>query len=211
MIGQLFGKWTVLQEVKIQQKRASVFKHYLCRCECGLEKVVRADGLRNGRSSQCADCRKKRYIDTDAMIGKSYGDWLAIDNAPPTKNKQRNVLCRCKCGKEAIITASKLKLGRSKSCMQCKNNGHGMEGTPTYNSWHSMITRCGDPNNKNYYGRGITVCERWNIFKNFLEDMGIRPNGHQIDRINNNGNYEPSNCRWVTPKQNSNNRRKRSP
>lgn len=82
--------------------------------------------------------------------------------------------------------------------------GHGMSFTPTYGSWETMIRRC---NNKNdgsyprYGGRGIAVCERWLKFDNFLFDMGERPEGMTLDRIDSNGHYEPGNCRWATPKQ----------
>lgn len=87
---------------------------------------------------------------------------------------------------------------------------HGHYNSPTYSSWRAMISRCSNPHRPNYHlygGRGISVCESWKSFPAFLQDMGLRPDGHQIDRINVDGNYEPSNCRWVTPKQNSNNRR----
>lgn len=85
--------------------------------------------------------------------------------------------------------------------------------SPTLNSWLHIIQRCTNPNNhayKIYGGRGIKVCDRWlgkDGFKNFLSDMGIRPNNSEIDRIDNNGNYEPSNCEWRTIKENSRNRR----
>lgn len=93
-------------------------------------------------------------------------------------------------------------------------HGHGASGagrTPTYISWANMIARCHNKKNKRYSdygGAGIFVCKRWRLaFANFLEDMGPKPDGYQIDRINNDGGYEPWNCRWVTPKQNMANRR----
>ena len=81
---------------------------------------------------------------------------------------------------------------------------------PTYCSWHRMVKRCRDHNNKDYLhygGRGITVCSRWLHFPFFLDDMGLRPSGTSLDRINNDGNYEPGNCRWATQKQQVRNRR----
>lgn len=87
---------------------------------------------------------------------------------------------------------------------------HGMARTPTYASWHQMKQRCRNPRAPNYglYGeRGITVTPRWDDFRAFFADMGVKPAGTSLDRIDNSGNYEPGNCRWATPKQQSRNRR----
>ena len=90
-------------------------------------------------------------------------------------------------------------------------HGHNRRGraTPTYSSWQHMRTRCHNPNHLCYHrygGRGITISARWDSFLNFLEDMGERPEGRELDRIDNDGNYEPGNCRWVTRAENMRNR-----
>jgi hypothetical protein len=116
---------------------------------------------------------------------------------------------QCDCGTIKICEASSVARGHTKSCgclhiekTKCaKYKKHGMCNTPTYNSWSSMLSRCMDINKPSYCGKGITVCERWKTFENFYSDMGERPAGMTIDRIDPHGNYESSNCRWATEKQ----------
>lgn len=129
--------------------------------------------------------------------------------------------CRCACGQFKSVAACELKAGKTKSCgcldRQRKTTEtvkHGFNRTPTYVSWSAMWARCTNSklkSYKNYGGRGIIVCERWKDFQNFLDDMGVRPEGKSIDRFpDNNGNYEPSNCRWATAKEQRANQRPRA-
>lgn len=129
-------------------------------------------------------------------------------------------LCRCDCGADTAVGARHLKSGVTQSCgclhreiMVARNSSHGLCELPEYSIWLGMRNRCNNPNEigwKNYGGRGISVCERWNSFENFLADMGNRPSSsHSIDRFPNpNGNYEPSNCRWATDKDQARNTRR---
>lgn len=124
--------------------------------------------------------------------------------------------CKCDCNNLIIVFLEHLKNGHTKSCGCLRieksseiKHGHSNR-TQTYNSWAGMKQRCFYIKHKyyfNYGGRGITVCERWMNFSNFLEDMGERPKGTTLDRINPNGNYEPSNCRWATIEEQIKNRR----
>lgn len=126
--------------------------------------------------------------------------------------------CLCVCGKTAVVPSIALRYGTTKSCgcyrsevLSAKAKTHGMSRTKTYETWCKMISRCTSPSAvqyKHYGKRGISVCPRWEKFENFLADMGTRPAGTTLDRINNDGNYEPSNCRWATQSEQTNNTRR---
>ena len=151
--------------------------------------------------------------------GKVYGRWTVLKMV---RNKRGKVawLCRCNCGKEGVVIGAYLRNGSSKSCgclsvdmARVNFTRHGFNRHPIHRSWESMKQRCYNPNNSRFYvygGRGIKVCDRWlESFENFLEDMfpSWRP-GLSIDRINNDGNYEPSNCRWASDKEQAENQQK---
>lgn len=130
-------------------------------------------------------------------------------------------LCICDCGKQTVVRGVVLRRGDTRSCgcamyeTKTKHGHHRRHNgrhnpSPTYKSWAGMLTRCRNSKQRgyhNYGGRGITVCKRWLTFTNFLADMGERPLGTSLDRIDNDGNYEPNNCRWATTKEQSINKR----
>lgn len=176
-------------------------------------------GLSNHRNQTVP---KQHQITT----GQKFGRLTVIQETDPivfVSGPRRRFLCQCECSTVKPFTLQSLMNGKSQSCgclrkeqLKERNttHGHSVGGkrSPEHSAWHSMLQRCNNPKSKRYAewgGRGITVCERWRTFDNFLADMGTRPSlKHSLDRFpDTNGDYKPGNCRWATNSEQCNNKR----
>lgn len=212
-IDSRYGQWMVLREVDDLRPG----KHYECQCDCGTVTVIPGTTLRAGRSTKCKECMYRARFPEEAMVGRRFGKWVVI-RPVEIRNRYWIYWVRCDCGNEKDCYGSDLRSGKTSQCVDChnrsnasKNVTHGGSGSPLYKVWCSMHSRCSNPTDRAYrwYGaRGIRVCERWNDFSNFQSDMAPRPTGMTIDRTDNDSGYSKENCRWVTHKENCQNRRK---
>ena len=161
------------------------------------------------------------------ISGERFGRLQVVRLSEARVNRKAAWVCVCDCGGMAVVVGTKLRGGEVRSCgclaadvsaqsMKKMATTHGLKGTPEYRAYHDMINRCYKPRTKqfkDYGGRGITVCDRWlepdgQGVVNFVNDMGKRPKGLSLDRIDNDAGYSPENCRWATKSRQGYNRRK---
>lgn len=222
LTGMTFGRLTAHEVCGHDKQGKPIWR---CTCSCGRETQVRAYSLLRGDTQSCgcllSETVKKQRKRRD-ITGMTFDRLTAVEEVEVEKSgakKRRYWRCSCSCGGEVIVRMDWLFNGHTRSCgclhsetTKKQFTKHGLSKTYRYSVWHSMMKRCYNPSHpeyRNYGGRGITVCEEWRnpeVFCEWAKNHGCK-RGLQLDRKDNNGNYCPDNCWFVTPSQNCRNKR----
>lgn len=228
LTGKKFGRLSVIERVSNSKDGRTMWK---CRCDCGNERIIMGKSLRNGHTQSCG-CLNKEIVSNNSLIdrvGERFGRLVVVSRAEdyiaPNGKKHIRWKCQCDCGQETIVDVCQLVQGNTKSCgclhnelLQAGNVKHGGRYDRLYKVYTNMKNRCYNQNSNDYqyYGaRGIKICTEWlndyTAFKKWAYANGYNDSAQHgqctIDRIDVNGNYEPSNCRWVSMSVQSKNRR----
>lgn len=212
LTGKKYGKLTV---IAFSHKEGREFFWEVV-CDCGTFKKARGGNLKQGKSKSCGcdqhTWRKKSMHAVIDLSGKTFGRLTVIGFSH--KDKSAYWTCSCTCGKDGVFSSKGLQAGSTTSCGCAQRDAvtkHGLSYHPLYGTWIDMIARCHDSKNKafKWYGaKGVSVCERWKENPQFFfDDMGDRPKGTSLDRVDGTTGYNKDNCTWAAESQQQNNRR----